>query len=151
MNTLNHAATGTVIALAVKQPLLALPLALASHYVLDALPHFGFDSWEERKKHKKLIQRVVLANGVLTMLFAVFLVSRQAPGLIYGAIFFAVLPDLAWVYRFAIPERMGTRPPGPHSFINKFHSEMQTRERPSGFYVEYVYAVCIVTLLLALW
>ncbi|MFZ1324307.1 MAG: hypothetical protein WAQ57_04090 [Candidatus Saccharimonadales bacterium] len=41
MHTVNHAAAGAGIALAVRQPLLALPLALASHFVLDALPHYG--------------------------------------------------------------------------------------------------------------
>jgi hypothetical protein len=33
---------GAIIALAISQPLIALPLAFVSHFVLDALPHYGY-------------------------------------------------------------------------------------------------------------
>ncbi len=41
MTGFNHAVTGALIAGAVGNPFLAIPLAFASHFVLDAIPHFG--------------------------------------------------------------------------------------------------------------
>jgi hypothetical protein len=41
MHSINHAALGAVIGLVTKDPLIAIPAAFASHFVLDALPHYG--------------------------------------------------------------------------------------------------------------
>lgn len=39
----NHALTGAAIAVVIKQPILAIPLAFVSHFICDAIPHFGVD------------------------------------------------------------------------------------------------------------
>jgi hypothetical protein len=41
MTATNHVITGAILVAAIKNPVVALPLALASHFVLDYLPHFG--------------------------------------------------------------------------------------------------------------
>src|SRR5438270_5495542 len=41
MTATNHAITGAAIALAVKKPELAIPLAFISHFALDAIPHYN--------------------------------------------------------------------------------------------------------------
>ena len=41
MTTANHLVVGAIIGVAIKQPLVALPVAYGSHFVLDALPRYG--------------------------------------------------------------------------------------------------------------
>jgi hypothetical protein len=43
MTGFNHGMAGAVIALTVKQPVLAVPLAFLSHFATDMIPHFGLD------------------------------------------------------------------------------------------------------------
>jgi hypothetical protein len=61
----NHVVTGALIATAVAQPAAAIPLALASHFVLDALPHYGDvnkSSWLNRNFKYILGIDLLLAN-----------------------------------------------------------------------------------------
>jgi len=41
MTATNHALTGAAIGLLVGEPLIAVPAAIASHFICDALPHYG--------------------------------------------------------------------------------------------------------------
>ena len=58
MTATNHALSGALIGLAVMQPILALPLAFVSHFMLDAVPHFGFDEHGGHLKNKKTFHKV---------------------------------------------------------------------------------------------
>jgi hypothetical protein len=55
MTGFNHGMTGAAIALAVKQPALAVPLAFLSHFVTDMIPHFGLNEQELFSKRFNLI------------------------------------------------------------------------------------------------
>lgn len=48
-----HVAVGAAIAAKVGNPYLALPLALASHFVLDRIPHWNPHFYTETKKYGK--------------------------------------------------------------------------------------------------
>jgi hypothetical protein len=51
MTATAHALVSGAIAASVHNPTLALPLALASHYVMDAVPHWDFGTnWRGRSK-----------------------------------------------------------------------------------------------------
>jgi hypothetical protein len=53
MTLTNHLLTGAAIAKLLPSPV-AIPIAFASHFVLDALPHFGCKTIEERMRHMGL-------------------------------------------------------------------------------------------------
>ncbi|HEY1835971.1 MAG TPA: hypothetical protein VGG13_04080 [Candidatus Saccharimonadales bacterium] len=143
MTTTNHALTGAAIALAVKQPELAILLALASHFAVDAVPHYGYDGggFGDAFKHKMTF--VSEAINIIGIPLLVYLLWRQSIWA-WLAAFAAVSPDLMWVYRYFWFERKGLTPPtGP---ITKFHIKIQWAERPWGVAVEYAYFALIATL-----
>ena len=49
MTGTNHAMTGGVIGLVIGGPI-AIPIAFASHFLLDWMPHLGFEKLEDRMK-----------------------------------------------------------------------------------------------------
>lgn len=54
----NHVLSGAVIGAAVRRPVPAFALGVASHFVLDSLPHWG--KWESEKQ----FLRVAVTDGV---------------------------------------------------------------------------------------
>jgi len=61
MTLTNHLLAGAALAKLLPLPL-AIPLAFLSHFVLDALPHFGFVNIEDRMKHIRLFHGAVIAD-----------------------------------------------------------------------------------------
>lgn len=152
MTGTNHIVTGAVIAGAVQQPVLAVPLAFASHFVLDSLPHFGFPDWDKaRPKQRRLINSVIMAD-VLCIVFIIGLfIVQGAPGLFYLAGLAAFAPDLAWVYQFVVHHRLEQSKGQARSRFNDFHQRIQSRERPSGIYIELAYLFMTAAVLVRLW
>ncbi len=152
MTGINHMVTGAVIAGAVQQPVLVLPLAFASHFMLDSMPHFGFKNWDKaRRKQKRLINGVITIDVALIVLMLILFVSQGAPTLFYVAGFVAFSPDLAWVYQFIVNRQLELSEDKPHSRFNEFHERIQSRERPSGIYIEAVYLILVGIVLIKLW
>ncbi len=108
--------------------MLAVALAFASHFVLDALPHFGIHTWPERHKQAKLFRGSIIIDVIGTLLILTLFWYHHAPALAYVCGFVAMAPDIVWWYRYAIPEKWGTRPPGPMNWFNNWHRDIQTRE-----------------------
>lgn len=133
MSITNHALVGTAIALAIKQPAIALPLAFASHFVLDLVPHFGYygKGFDEAFKHKATYIEIGLSTvGFLVLLFT----FKYTVWLTAAAAILAMLPDAEWPYRYYLFEQKGLKPPS--TFLTKFHASLQWCERPWGIYVE---------------
>lgn len=55
----------------------------------------------------------------------------------------AVSPDLAWVYRFIVRERLGKVPPQPSNFFNEWHSRIQKLESRWGLIPEAGYLLTL--------
>lgn len=141
MNTLNHLATGAVIALVVQKPAIALPLAFVSHFVADALPHFGFvekGGYGQALKHR--LTYVSLAYDAVGICLLLVLISGQAWYVLLSA-FLAVSPDLMWVYRYVLFERKGLVP--PNWKIVQFHQKIQWFERPVGLVIEILLSIVL--------
>lgn len=152
MTATNHIITGAVIAGVVRQPMLVLPLALFSHMVLDALPHFGFPDWDKaRRINRRLINSVITIDVVLVALLLGLFAVNDAPTLFYVAGLAAFSPDLAWVYQFIVYHRLEQSKDKPHGGFNAFHENLQSRERPSGIYIELGYLAAMVLLLVRIW
>lgn len=136
MNTVNHAAAGAIIGLSL-HPAAAMPVALASHFVLDAMPHYGFPGhkgYGEALKHRLLTYTFLLFD-VTGLVVLVFLLAGQ-PLFVFACAFTALLPDIFWVYRYFWFERKGLTPPGNKNKIVILHRFVQWCERPWGFVVE---------------
>lgn len=103
MIELPHALVGAAIAAKVGNPYIALPLALASHFVLDVVPHWNPHLNREIAKYGKITNKtkVILVFDVLASLAGGFYIASTAlPDtnrfliILMGA-FLGVLPDLA--------------------------------------------------------
>ena len=142
MTGFNHTLAGTIVALSVQQPLLIIPLAFASHFVMDALPHFG--------NHPKLIpynntfKRYLVGEAlacIAVLLFAIILVPEHWFILALGAAF-ATLPDFLWLLK-------DRKLPGYEWFF-RFHKNIQWAEVPYGWIYEAGYFSLGILLLVGL-
>lgn len=148
MTLTNHLFTGSLMAKVLPLPV-ALPLAFASHFVLDALPHFGFvdiDDYEVRRRHKRLLMCVVTVDFLLAVALTFWLVgSGHGKWLIAGLAAFS--PDVIWIYRFVVDEKFGKLEPPEGGRFVKFHAGIQRFERIWGGGVEVAYAAGMFMLL----
>lgn len=140
MTGLNHVLTGTAIALAVRDPLLVAPLALISHFILDAIPHFDHDHYRFGSKY---FTRIMTTDGIIS-LGAVILIMLSSPalaGVIALGAFCAILPDFFWLYYYLRGR--------PQWWFFRFHARIQWFERPPGALVELSYVIFITTVIVA--
>lgn len=139
MTATNHALTGAVIAISIKNPALAIAAAFASHFVLDMLPHFGLRK-EIEYLRKSILLRIIVAFEVIAMSFALFYLPTHLNHVASGAIVLAcmivaVLPDFMWTYRYL--KRFVTRDACEFkSKLMHYHEKIQTFEKPVGILVE---------------
>lgn len=149
MTASNHAITGAVIALTIHSPLLALPLAFLSHFILDALPHFGFEGHVGfRAAFKHRVTVFILIFDVISWLILFYLLLGQ-PAIIYLAGLIAVSPDFVWLSRYFFFERKNLEPPSP-SWFTRFHQDIQWGERPWGVVFELTWFAGMITVLIRL-
>lgn len=138
MFAINHAVTGAIIAVTVKRPELAVPLAFASHFVLDALPHYGGVAHTTRK-----FVNILGIDALLILTLLAFLVIDQ-PAHWQLAIACAVAassPDVMWL-PYWLREISGKRhQDDPLDPVSKAHRSIQWGERPWGMNVEAVWLV----------
>jgi len=134
MTTSNHLFTGALIALTVRQPTLAVPLAFLSHFVLDALPHYGYDGEGYGYAFKHKLTYAMEAVNLIGVPLLLYLIWGQ-PVWVWLAAVAALSPDFMWVYRYFWFERKGLEPPaGP---VTRFHKWIQWCEVRWGIAVEY--------------
>ena len=132
MQALNHVVFGSLIAVTIEQPALAIPISFASHFVLDAIPHYGSDPKALRGSRPYIIRIVV--DAILSVLVILFFLSLNPnnKALLIACAFFAVLPDLIWPLALFIKRR------GPLWEFFKFHKTIQ-RESRKGIILETIW------------
>jgi len=87
MTATGHAVIGTVIAATVVNPLIAIPLALASHIVADLFPHWDPGTNRTKKSHSEFFSGAaidVASSFIITFLLVIFLFPET--NLIYAYI-----------------------------------------------------------------
>ena len=96
-----HVLVGIAIATKVGNPLLAVPLSLASHFVLDVLPHWNPHINREIKKYgypRKESVRIIFVDSVLALSMGLIFAFKAQPLSqtlnILACSFVAVLPDV---------------------------------------------------------
>jgi hypothetical protein len=144
MTGLNHAATGALVAVAVKQPAWALLLALLAHFVVDAIPHWRYGVTGTLRK---IIMRADLILS-LTLLAVLALVLTTPAWLVVACGLLCMAPDAMW-----LPEILQGKPPVIHKstfigYLRLFHRKVQWKEFSEGLYVEAVWFGAILTLIL---
>lgn len=97
MTATSHALIGTVIAAKISNPALAIPLALASHFIADMIPHWDTLTNRENKNWNRLVIDSVF-DGILAFALSYSVIKLLFPETNYLytilIMFFAILPDL---------------------------------------------------------
>jgi hypothetical protein len=148
MTLTNHLVTGAVLGKYLPLPV-AIPVAFASHFVLDSLPHFGFKNQANYQRHKKWWIAVVATDLLVSLLLTLWLL--RAGHLSWWLVgFVAFMPDLVWVpWLFRVIVRGDTAGVGPRKerWFIRFHAKIQRYERPWGIAVELAYLLVLVVVL----
>jgi hypothetical protein len=141
MQGFNHTLTGVALALIIKQPLLIAPATLASHFLLDIIPHYGEHAPFSRGDRYYLPK--ITADGILSLVIlaaAVWHWPHQALAILVGATF-AILPDLFW------PFGLKAKPGSLLARFLYFHKAIQWSETGPGIGVEVIWAFAAVLFL----
>lgn len=144
MTATNHALTGALIGLSVVSPA-ALLLAVGSHFVLDAVPHYADERVSFRSK--RFVLQLAL-DLTLCIGLALFLALTRPDQWLLAVIcaFLATSPDLMWMPRFIHALRKQTEPK-TKNLIVRFHGAIQWFERPIGIVVELAWCAGSIVLL----
>jgi len=102
-----HLLLGATIALKVQNPVLAIILALLSHYLLDFIPHIEYNikNIKERQWHKAGPEiRNVLFDFLAGVLLIFF--STDNTLFVYICAFVALIPDFLTFLNIALPNKI---------------------------------------------
>ena len=151
MRAINHALTGAVIGLAVDNPEISMPSALFSHLVCDAIPHHGLGEKSEKDIEdalkSKTFRNTLILDAFLCFLLVVLLLATQPRNWLVACVcaFLAASPDFLSFRRY-ISVKRGTA--FKQTRLEKFLSDIQWFERPSGAIVEVAWFVVFSGLIL---
>ena len=146
MTATNHALTGALIGLTIHQPILAIPTAFVSHYVLDAIPHMDCFFFEDPKTKAF---RFYLATEAILCFMIVLILAISQPAywqLSVACAFVAASPDFMWLTSF-IAQQNGKRELTPKLWFVKLHAKVQWFTKPIGLLVEIAWAFAAILLL----
>lgn len=147
MTAVNHALTGTVIGLVVGEPLVAIPAALASHFVCDALPHFGSNLPQAARLKTNNFRNYLVLEAALCFLLVVGLAIFQPQHWLLAAVcaFLATSPDLLWINKY-LKVRRGKN--WKRNAYERFAGGIQWFERPVGAVVEIAWFAAAIVIII---
>lgn len=133
MRAINHALTGAVIGVTVSQPALALPLAFASHFVVDAIPHHAAknDDW-----HAPIFAKMLWLDAILCFLLVVILAIWRPESWLQACVcaFLATSPDLLRINEYR--RELNNQKQPKKNLLLRLHYWVQWFEKPIGGVVE---------------
>ena len=138
--------TGALVAIAIRQPYLALPVAFASHFLCDALPHFGFKDQDVFKNKFNIVLGLDFGTALVAMAIMGVLYPSQA-GLVWACMILAASPDLMWLYYRGYIERIKFQPLVLDP-ISRFHAWVQWSQTLPGLIVEVAWFILTGTIIL---
>ncbi len=145
MTAVNHSLTGAIIGFTVGTPL-AFIVALLSHFVIDAIPHFGPNGVDNSHIKNSWFEKYLISEFVLCVSIVVFLRFRSPNFWLVPSVcaFLAASPDLVSYRRFsAIRQNKSFKP----NLYERFANRIQWFEKPIGSVVEIVWASCALAIL----
>ena len=136
---LNHAGTGIIIALTVRRPEIALPLAFLSHFVLDMIPHSVV-----APKRKYMVPYLIAEAIGATILTIVCMVAFPELWFLIGlCAVLSYLPDFLWPLYYRT--HLGSQPFFRQFFA--FHKKIQWSETYRGWLVDILYFSVVIIFL----
>lgn len=141
----NHALTGAAIGLISGRPAIALPLALLSHFICDALPHYGSANPNLTIKSRRF-RNYLIIDASLCFLLVVALAYYQPVHWQLAAVcaFVAAAPDFWWLNRFLTVRSSRTWQP---NWFSLWAQAIQWFQRPIGAVVEVAWFVGAIAVL----
>jgi hypothetical protein len=142
----NHGLTGGLIARVLPLPL-ALPAALASHFVLDALPHYGVD---HERRDRSLFWKVFFTfDALATLGLAIYAIYDNHFTMFLGGLL-ATMPDYIWVGRVIKTRSFDLS--NNTNWFTRWHASIQKFETPRGLWVEAPLAIVLFyVVMIVLW
>lgn len=143
MTATSHALIGTIIAAKIGNPALAIPIAIASHVVADAIPHWDTATNRKKKGFKKMLTDTVLdvlLGFYLSYLLLILFFPKTDPSYVFIMIITSQLLDwlTAPYYFFKIKA---------FKFIYTFQKSFDNKlNLPWGLVTQIVLIVALVTL-----
>jgi len=142
--------TGAVIATAVQQPWLVVPLAFLSHFVLDTFPHFGIHESDSAERNAHPFFRTVLTVDLVLVFLALVLIPILFSSLVsWWVILLGMLaayaPDVVWIAHFWHDKKGHDRK--EPIWLTKFHQKIQWFEKPPGIATEIIWLGLTISLL----
>ena len=147
MQAINHALTGAVIGLTIEAPEIAIPIAITSHFALDAMPHYGPTVPDEVRLVRNRFVALLVADAILCLLLVFLLMIRRPQNWILAVLCAcaAAAPDFWSLRRFI---RYRAKQPYHPGRIARFHTKIQWFQRPIGWPVEVVW-FCAMSMILS--
>lgn len=146
----NHSLTGAFIAYSIPNPLVSLPTAFLSHFVLDLLPHWNPSLTNDKKKFGRVSSQtflIILLDSFIGLLLGFGLAYRKLPYsneflIVIAGSFLAVLPDLVEMpyYFFNVD----------NSFIQKFIKFQSKHQFKVSFWPGIIFQIIFAVILLSL-
>lgn len=146
MRAINHALTGAAIGAYVSNPAIAAPAAFLSHYVCDAIPHYGGGKPEEEELNSTVFRSLLVADACLCGLLVLILALYHPKHWLLMAVcaFLAASPDLFSVGRYLSARKH--RKPVLNAY-QRFATAIQWFERPVGAVVEVAWLIAMLIIL----
>jgi hypothetical protein len=146
MTGLNHGLTGGLIAYYLPLPI-ALPAAVASHFLLDMLPHYGI---QHNKRNKSYFWKIFFTiDFFATFGLAAYAVYDHHYAMFLGGLL-ATAPDYIWVGYVVKNGSFDFRK--NKSRYMRWHMRIQRYERPWGIWLELPLAIILFYIvMLRLW
>lgn len=137
MTGCNHTLAGSIIAVIAPAPLVPV-VALASHFLLDAMPHFGRDP--RITPFNRPFRTLLLIDALLcvSVLIGAWWLFPDKWLIITIGVGMACLPDFLWL----LDGRIGWLAP-----FFRFAARIQWGERPWGWWLEIGYGIVMLTVL----
>lgn len=148
MTLTNHALTGSVVGLVIDNPLVAIPVAFASHFICDAIPHFGLGSSTEILGSANF-RRYLVTDALLCVGLVIVLAVTRPEHWLLAAVcaFLATSPDMAWLPGWLRTRRgLAFKSERPNLFM-RFAARIQWYEKPLGALVEAAWLASAVSIL----
>lgn len=146
MTASNHVLTGVLVATALKEPILALPAALASHFVIDSLPHWNYWLPNQRQFKRWAIYADMILSLALLLTLSVVVVEIST-GLIFSAGLLAILPDMMWFPYLVLGKNTPADKDNLLHKLRRFHLKIQWSESVKGLLFEIVWFVLMLGLI----
>lgn len=152
MTATNHALTGALVAVALKRPEVAIPVAFVAHFIMDTVPHFDFktDTNILKRNRSKVFVRILIVDSALALalliLLPVYLKTKVDWWVIAASMVACMSPDLVWGYRyfFELKNKVVRR----KNWFSRFHARLQWSETVGGLAVESAWFILGISLVL---